>query len=71
MVNKFSGTYTQFFPPAAVLTEENLPSQQGKVFVVTGATEGLGYQLARILYQAGGTVYITSRSLVCRRQCTS
>ncbi|KAF2788442.1 NAD(P)-binding protein [Melanomma pulvis-pyrius CBS 109.77] len=53
---------SQFFPSAPTLTEKNLPSQKGKVFVITGGTSGVGHQLSKILYNAGGTVIITGRS---------
>ncbi|KAH8590693.1 short-chain dehydrogenase [Bisporella sp. PMI_857] len=55
-------TFSQFFPPAPALTELNLPSQEGKVFIVTGGASGIGFELSRILYQAGGKVYIAGRS---------
>ena len=55
-------TFSQFFPPRPNLTEQNLPSQKGKVFIVTGASSGIGYHLATILYRAGGTVYVAGRS---------
>ncbi|ETS76418.1 hypothetical protein PFICI_11805 [Pestalotiopsis fici W106-1] len=60
----FSAIWTQFFPPrsGAPLTEDNLPSQAGKVFIVTGGSSGLGYEISRILYGAGGKVYILTRS---------
>jgi retinol dehydrogenase-12 len=50
------------FPPAPVFTEANLASQKGKVIIVTGAASGVGFELAKILYLAGGTVYIAARS---------
>jgi NAD(P)-dependent dehydrogenase (short-subunit alcohol dehydrogenase family) len=53
---------SQLFPPPPPLTEENLPSQKGKVFIVTGGASGIGYELSKILYNAGGTVYIAGRS---------
>ncbi|KAI1323656.1 retinol dehydrogenase 12 [Xylariaceae sp. FL0255] len=53
---------SQNLPPAPKLTEVNLPDQAGKVFIVTGATSGVGKALARILYGANGKVYITARS---------
>ena len=53
--------YSRFFPPAPRLTEANLSSQQGKVFVVTGGYSGVGVELSRILYRAGGSVYIAGR----------
>ena len=55
-------TFSQFWPPSPRLTEENLPRQDGKVFVVTGGASGVGFFLAKILYQAGGKVYIAGRS---------
>ena len=38
------------------------PSLAGKVYIVTGAASGVGYELAKMLYAAGGTVYIAARS---------
>ncbi len=55
-------TFSQIFPPHPTLTEARLPSQKGKVFVVTGGTSGVGFELCAILYQAGGKVYIAGRS---------
>lgn len=55
-------TFSQFFPPSATLTEANLPSQKGKVFIVTGGASGVGLELCTILYQAGGRVYLAGRS---------
>lgn len=46
----------------APLTEKNLPSQQGKVFIVTGGYAGVGLELSKILYAKGGTVYVAGRS---------
>ncbi|MCJ1249411.1 hypothetical protein MMC30_006635, partial [Trapelia coarctata] len=50
------------FPPKATLTEENLPDQSGKVFIVTGSSSGVGEQLASILYQHHAKVYVAVRS---------
>ncbi|KAF2228482.1 putative steroid dehydrogenase [Viridothelium virens] len=55
-------TYSQFFPPKPSLTEANLQSQEDKVFIVTGGYSGVGFELCRILYQAGGKVYMAGRS---------
>lgn len=55
-------TYSQFFPPRPALTEANLPSQKGKVFIVTGGASGVGFELCALLYQAGGKVYLAGRS---------
>ena len=61
-------TFSQLYPPRPTLTEQNLPSQKGKVFIVTGGYSGVGYQLAAILFQAGGKVYIAGRSEAKARQ---
>lgn len=50
------------FPPAPTFTEKDLPSLEGKVIIVTGAASGVGFELAKILYAASGTVYIAARS---------
>lgn len=55
-------TFSQFFPPSPTLTEANLANQEGKVFLVTGGASGIGFELCRILYQAGGKVYLAGRS---------
>lgn len=55
-------TLSQYFPPAPKFTDKHLPSLAGKVFIITGAASGVGYELAKILYLAGGTVYIAARS---------
>ena len=54
--------FSQFFPPPPTLTEANLPSQKGKIFIVTGGTSGVGFELCAILYGAGGKVYLAGRS---------
>ena len=55
-------TFSLFYPPAPTFTEQNLPSQKGKVFLVTGGYSGVGYQLTSILYGAGAKVYLAGRS---------
>ncbi|OIW26273.1 NAD(P)-binding protein [Coniochaeta ligniaria NRRL 30616] len=59
-----SSTRDQVFPPKPTFTETELPDQSGKVFLITGGAAGLGFELAKILYQKNGTVYIATRSLV-------
>ncbi|CAI7609154.1 hypothetical protein N7533_000553 [Penicillium manginii] len=49
-------------PNKATLTEQNLPDQSGKVFLVTGASGGLGKLLTDILYRHNGKVYLAARS---------
>ena len=55
-------TFSRLFPPHATLTEQNLPSQKGKVFIVTGNYSGIGYELVTILFRAGGIVYVEGGS---------
>ena len=54
--------WSQIFPPKATFTTAEVTSQAGRVFLVTGGTSGVGLELSRILYHAGGHVYITARS---------
>ena len=51
-----------FFVPNPTLTEKNLPSQSGRVFIVTGGYAGCGFELSKILYGKNGTVYVAGRS---------
>ncbi|KAF9696844.1 hypothetical protein EKO04_005241 [Ascochyta lentis] len=55
---------SQMFPPTAVFTESSLPSGslKDKVYIVTGASAGVGKELARLLYSLNGTVYLAARS---------
>ncbi|KAH7176740.1 short-chain dehydrogenase [Dactylonectria macrodidyma] len=53
---------TSIFPVKPVLTEKNLPSQAGKVFLVTGASGGIGKELTEILYQSNAKVWLAARS---------
>ncbi|ORX98823.1 hypothetical protein BCR34DRAFT_676892 [Clohesyomyces aquaticus] len=46
----------------ASITEKSLPRQDGRVFTVTGESSGIGYELSKILYGAGGTVYVLTRT---------
>ncbi|KAH8659996.1 short-chain dehydrogenase [Xylariales sp. PMI_506] len=46
----------------APLTEVNLPDQSGKVFIVTGASGGLGKELTQILYAQNAKIYVAARS---------
>ena len=50
-----------FFIPAPTLTEGSLPSQAGRIFIVTGGYTGIGEELVKILYQKHGTVYVAGR----------
>lgn len=61
--------FSQLFPPTPTMTEQNLPNQNGKVFIVTGGTSGVGLKPATILYNAGGKVYIAARSESNAKTC--
>ncbi|KAI3390941.1 hypothetical protein diail_8339, partial [Diaporthe ilicicola] len=54
--------FRDVFPPKPTFTEEHLEDQAGKVFIITGANSGVGFELAKLLYQKNGTVYIAARS---------
>ncbi|KAI9679728.1 MAG: hypothetical protein M1822_007334 [Bathelium mastoideum] len=56
--------FTQFYPPKPTITGSNLANQKGKVFIITGGNSGFGFELAKILYAAEGTVYILTRDEV-------
>ncbi|KAH7385138.1 hypothetical protein BKA64DRAFT_158607 [Cadophora sp. MPI-SDFR-AT-0126] len=53
---------SQMFPPTPKFTEKELPDQTGKVFIVTGASSGVGKELAQILYSHNAKVYVAARS---------
>ncbi|KAF5692252.1 alcohol dehydrogenase [Fusarium denticulatum] len=54
--------WTQLFPPKPTFTEDNVSSLEGRIFMVTGGTNGVGLELVHMLYSKGGTVYIPARS---------
>ncbi|KAH7064412.1 hypothetical protein BKA63DRAFT_525341 [Paraphoma chrysanthemicola] len=53
---------SQIFPPKPTFTESSLPDLKGKVYIVTGASAGVGKELARLLYSRNGTVYLAARN---------
>ncbi|KAJ5280125.1 NAD(P)-binding protein [Penicillium angulare] len=54
--------FSQIFPSSPNFTSDNIPSQTGKVILITGAASGIGLELAKILYRKGAKIYIASRS---------
>ncbi|KAJ5219260.1 uncharacterized protein N7498_001359 [Penicillium cinerascens] len=57
-----SSMVTQYWPPPPTFTEKDVPSQQGRVFIVTGGNQGVGYELIKMLYSTGAVIYMASRS---------
>lgn len=56
-------TASQICPPAPTFTDASLIDLSQKVYIVTGATSGIGIALAKILYRFHATVYIGARTL--------
>ncbi|KAH7382246.1 short-chain dehydrogenase [Pyrenochaeta sp. MPI-SDFR-AT-0127] len=56
-------TASQIYPPAPTFTEASIIDLSQKVYIITGATSGIGIALAKILYKLHATVYIGARSL--------
>ena len=54
--------FDQIFPPSPTFTEQHAGDQDGRVFLVTGSTSGVGLELAKMLYSLNGTVYVAARS---------
>ncbi|KAE8142952.1 short-chain dehydrogenase [Aspergillus pseudotamarii] len=54
--------WPQVFPAKAALTSATVPSQVGRVVIITGSTAGIGLALTRIYYDAGATVYMAARN---------
>ncbi len=44
-------------------TQEDIPDLTGKVFVITGANSGLGYECSKTLAEKGATVVMTARNM--------
>ncbi|KAI1498010.1 short-chain dehydrogenase [Biscogniauxia marginata] len=60
--------WSQFFPPKPAFTETDVESQDGKVFLITGGSSGIGFELAKMMYGKHGRVYIAGRSEEKARQ---
>ncbi|KAH7015037.1 hypothetical protein EDB80DRAFT_323486 [Ilyonectria destructans] len=58
-----SSTRTQMFPPSPAFTEDSLPSLSSRVYIITGATSGVGFELAKILYSKSAVVYLAARNV--------
>ncbi|EQB48486.1 hypothetical protein CGLO_12274 [Colletotrichum gloeosporioides Cg-14] len=51
-----------YYPPKPSFTKEHVGPQNGRVFIITGGNAGVGYELVKLLYTAGATEYMASRS---------
>ncbi|ORY19063.1 hypothetical protein BCR34DRAFT_553220 [Clohesyomyces aquaticus] len=61
----FGPVWSQYFPPKPTFTAaQHVPpgSQVGKVFIITGANQGIGFELVKMLYPTGATIYLAGRS---------
>ena len=47
-----------------MLKTDKITSQKGKIFLITGANSGLGYESSKLLLQKGATVIMCCRSLI-------
>ncbi|KAI0467448.1 hypothetical protein F4859DRAFT_244838 [Xylaria cf. heliscus] len=56
----FRNFKTQTWPPPPTFTTPG--SQEGRVFIVTGGNTGIGFELCKILFTSGATIYMASRS---------
>ncbi|KAI0198379.1 hypothetical protein F4808DRAFT_472852 [Astrocystis sublimbata] len=58
----FKSILTQTFPPKPHFTESSLSDLSGKVYIVTGASAGVGKELTQKLYCKNAHVYMLARS---------
>ncbi|KAK1598940.1 uncharacterized protein LY79DRAFT_505587 [Colletotrichum navitas] len=65
----FRNWRTQHYPPKPSFTEEHVRPQNGRVFIVTGGNTGVGFELVKLLYTTGATIYMASRSKVSAWRC--
>ncbi|KAI1748157.1 hypothetical protein F4782DRAFT_385219 [Xylaria castorea] len=59
-MENFRNFKTQTWPPPPTFTTPG--PQEGRVFIVTGGNAGIGFELCKILFTSGATIYMASRS---------
>ncbi|KAI0803618.1 hypothetical protein GGR55DRAFT_391571 [Xylaria sp. FL0064] len=58
----FRNFKTQTYPPPPQFTSVPPGSQKGRVFIVTGGNTGIGFEICKLLFPSGATIYMASRS---------
>ncbi|KAI1194274.1 hypothetical protein F5X97DRAFT_281520 [Nemania serpens] len=61
-MENFRNFKTQTWPPPPTFTSIPPGSQEGRVFIVTGGNTGIGFELCKLLFTSGATIYMASRS---------
>lgn len=62
ILNDMGAQWSQFFPGRPTFTEDDVEPQDGKVFIVTGPTSGIGFELVKLLYSRNARVYLAGRA---------
>ncbi|KDR68215.1 hypothetical protein GALMADRAFT_272698 [Galerina marginata CBS 339.88] len=62
---------SETFPPKPKWSPDQVPSLEGKVFIVTGGNSGIGLETTKVLLSKGGKVYMAARSEEKARQAIS
>lgn len=52
----FANVWTNFFPPKPTFGERDIPDLAGKTYIVTGASSGIGKEVAGLLYKKNAKV---------------
>ncbi|KAI9759898.1 MAG: hypothetical protein M4579_002023 [Chaenotheca gracillima] len=62
MFDTFRQQLSEACPPTPAFTEKDVSDLSGKVYLITGATAGIGLSLAGILYSKNARIYMPTRS---------
>ncbi|KAI1122428.1 hypothetical protein F5Y10DRAFT_254116 [Nemania abortiva] len=61
-MERIRNSITQSWPPKPTFTSVPPGSQEGRVFIVTGGNTGIGFDLCKLLFPSGATIYMATRS---------